>query len=705
MFYKLIINDSSRFLGNGLLYESKASLAVGQLVEVSVGKHLKQAIVLKESTETSKYEIKPITTIISKKPLLALNHVQLIEWVAMTYYCTLTQAARLFLPGKDWQVFLPQKQEVVQLLNAQAEVKGATQQLILDVLHSANGSLPYKEVCIRSGANRSTINTLQEREILVCKHMVLEQLDPVPLTNPLPALNAKQEVALQVLQTSLQPTYLFGVTGSGKTEVYCHAIEQAIQASQQAIVLVPEIFLTEHLVERYKRYFPPENIAVMHSKLTGNQRLALWHAIKSGEKNIIIGSRSALFSPCTQLGLIIVDEEHDWSFKQESAPRYHARTVAKQFAHLAGAKLMYGSATPSLECWLGIQQKVFALAELPERFSTIAPPQVHVVDLAEVPFNKEYPFSPRLIEGIKDRLARKEQVVLFLNRRGTASALLCKDCRRRVISPTSQLPYTVHTDRHGREFLLDHSSDVRAPLPEACPACGGRDLFSVGAGTQRAEQVLQTLFPMAHVVRIDKDTLKSRTSLKESLQVMESGEGDILLGTQTVVKGLDLPKVTLAAVLVADIGLSLPHFRAGERVFQLLSQLIGRSGRATAGEVIIQTWRPDADEIKLAAQHDVQTFTTNELKMRTHVGYPPAVPMFRLLARGPKALALLKSLKQKLTNEVTHNNMKVTVQLAPTYFGAGKEWHILVRGAHAHDLLKSIPLEQVHVDTDPYDCL
>lgn len=705
MFYKLIINDSSRFLGNGLLYESAIPLQVGQLVEVPVGKNTKQAIVLCETNEQSAYEIKKITSVVSKLPLLKLEHLQLIQWLATEYYCTLTQAAKLFIPGKDWLVFLPQKQEVVQLLEQNAVVAGTKQQLVVEALQAAHGRLGYKDLCSRTGASRSTINTLQERQILTCKNVVLETVEPIPLTNALPPLNERQQQALAVLQSSTKPTYVFGVTGSGKTEVYCHAIEQAIQAGKQAIVLVPEIFLTEHLVERYRRYFPPENIAVLHSKLTGNQRLALWHAIKSGEKNIIIGSRSALFAPCSNLGLLIVDEEHDWSFKQESAPRYHARTVVQKYAALANAKLLLGSATPSLECWQSIQQKMFALAELPERFSTIAPPQVHIVDLAEVPFNNEYPFSPRLIEGIRDRLARKEQVVLFLNRRGTASALLCRDCRRRVISPLSQLPFTVHTDRNGREFLLDHSSDVRAPLPEACPACGGRDLFSVGAGTQRAEQVLQTLFPQARTVRIDKDTLKSRTSLKESLAVMESGEGDILLGTQTVVKGLDLPKVTLAAVLVADIGLSLPHFRAGERVFQLLSQLIGRSGRATAGEVIIQTWRPDADEIKLAAEHDVHTFTTNELKMRTHVGYPPAVPMFRLLARGPKAHALLQSLKRQLIAHAEKTTMKVSIQLAPTYFGAGKEWHILVRGANAHTLLAVIPLEQVHVDTDPYDCL
>lgn len=704
MFYKVAINDTSRFTGNGLTYGCTVSLSPGQLVQVPVGTQILEAIVLQQELAAPAYETKQILQILSPALLLTQAQLDLAVWIAAYYYSTLTQAIKLFLPGTDWQALLPQPQEFVRLLQPEAKLKGAKQQLIIATLPVGSPML-YKDLCMQTGAARSILQNLATKGIIELFMQVTDFVPPVPLVKALPPLNAKQQLALTTLEQSTKPTYIFGVTGSGKTEVYCHAIEDAIKAGQQVLLLVPEIFLTEHLVQRYKNYFPPENIAVIHSQLTLKNRRDLWRAIKSGEKNIVIGSRSALFSPFTKLGVIIVDEEHDWSYKQDSTPRYHIRTVTEYFAKQSTIRLVYGSATPSLEAWQAMKLGQYTTVTLPDRFSTIAPPIVHIVDLAEVPFSTEYPFSPRLIAAITDRLARKEQIVLYLNRRGTASALLCKKCRRRVMSPISQLPFTVHTDHYGREFLLDHSSDVRAPMPLTCPACNAKELISVGAGTQRAEQVLQALFPKAKTIRIDKDTLKSATSLQASLRQMESGEADILLGTQTVVKGLDLPRVTLAAVLVADIGLSLPHFRAGERVFQLLSQLIGRSGRASAGEVIIQTWRPDADEIKLAALHNVQEFTENELRMRTHIGYPPAVPMFRILARGPKAKQILQVLVNKITELAKTHSLQPQVLCAPTYFGAGNEWHILVRGPNVHTLLPLLPLGGVHIDVDPYDCL
>jgi primosomal protein N' (replication factor Y) len=319
---------------------------------------------------------------------------------------------------------------------------------------------------------------------------------------------------------------------------------------------------------------------------------------------------------------VIIDEEHEWTYKSEQTPRYHAREVAEWLCKASGAKLVLGSATPSLEAWTNTKSGAYTLATLPERFNGGTMPKVEIVDLATAEFGKHYPFTNPLIDAIQSRLDRGEQTVLFLNHRGRASALLCLQCRRRIVSPESQLPFTVHHGTDGRPFLLDHSSGLTAPVPEACPHCQSLDLREVGAGTQRIEESLKELFPKARILRADRDTLTNVEEMQTLLKTMAGGDADILLGTQTVTKGLDLPRVTLAAVLVADIGMSLPHFRAGERTFQLLMQLTGRSGRHAPGEVIIQTFRPDALEVRAAATHDASTYLDAELRLRLAMGYP-----------------------------------------------------------------------------------
>ncbi len=326
-----------------------------------------------------------------------------------------------------------------------------------------------------------------------------------------------------------------------------------------------------------------------------------------------------------------------------------------------------------------------------------------MVDLAEAEFGKNYPFTAQLLTAIEVRLKRKEQCVLFLNRRGAASALLCLQCRRRVISPESQLPFTVHHDASGKPFLIDHTTNIRANVPANCPHCKSVNMIEVGAGTQRIEAILAKIFPAARLLRADTDTLETPEQMRAVLQKMKTGEADILLGTQSVVKGLDLPNVTLAAVLIADIGLSLPHFRAGERIMQLLTQLTGRSGRAKPGEVIIQTFRPDAAEVVAAAAHQTERYLEDELKMRIHVGYPPATSMIRLLVRGPDAALRAK----KLHLEAMTVNLRLgggnKISLGPTLFGGGREWQVLLRGPDPRKLLDQLHLKEVPVDVDPLE--
>jgi len=412
-----------------------------------------------------------------------------------------------------------------------------------------------------------------------------------------PQLTPRQTAAHKAIKADPRPTLLFGITGSGKTEIYAAMIRDTILNGKSAILLLPEILLTENFIDRFQQLVDREAIAVVHSRLTPAQRRNAWRRCRAGQVRLVIGSRSALFSPLDDLGLIILDEEHEWTYKNEQAPRYHAGKVAEHM----GVPLIFGSATPSVESWYKAKNGDYQLVELPERYGGASLPTVQVIDLAQVSFGNYYPLSPTLVNAIRLRLERNEQTVLFLNRRGFATSLMCMDCREQCKDAHTGLPYTVH-HQGARPYLLSHHTGEELPIPEKCPKCGCVKLMELGAGTQRIEALLDELFPSARVLRADADTLKTPEKIRLLLQTMKEGRADILLGTQSVVKGLDLPNVTLAAVLLADVGLSLPHFRAGERVFQLLTQLTGRSGRSSKpGEVIIQTFRPQASEIVLAA--------------------------------------------------------------------------------------------------------
>jgi primosomal protein N' (replication factor Y) len=443
----------------------------------------------------------------------------------------------------------------------------------------------------------------------------------------------------------------------------------------------------------------------VHSRLRPAQRKEEWKRIHRGEVSVVIGSRSALFSPLKQLGVVILDEEHEWTYKNEQTPRYHARETAAELCKHTDAKLVLGSATPSLESWSRAKTGMYHLSRLPDRHGTGTLPTVKLIDLAEVEFGKLYPFSPELLSAIKARLDRGEQSVLFLNRRGAASALLCLDCRRRVISAESQLPFTVHHDASGSPYLMDHTTGIRAAVPATCPHCKSVRLHEVGAGTQRIEEILHAQFPKARLLRADSDTLEHPEQMRALLGKMKNGQADILLGTQSVVKGLDLPNVTLAAVLIADIGLSLPHFRAGERIMQLLTQLTGRSGRAKPGDVLIQTFRPDSAEVIAASKHATEKYLDDELRMRAASGYPPFTSMVRLIVRGPGAEARARTVYADAHAAASKTSSDVKIAIAPTLFGGRKEWQIMLRGSDLRKLLSTLTLRDVSVDVDPIETI
>lgn len=702
----VLLNTRSAGISGGLTYETgDLNVQAGDLIKATLRNKAMEGLVIstEEQGEEPEFALKPIREKISTSPLITEPQIKTMRWMAGYYRCSLRAAAGVFLPSSVWTHFIP-KPTIWYALGKEADGKvGSKQKAVLDAL--ADGEIDESSLLEQTNVSKTILKTLIERGWIVRREQTSDIRSPKPEILEVDAtLTADQVKAIAAIEAETKPTLLFGITGSGKTEIYARLIRDTVNKGKQAILLVPEILLTEHTIGRFEKMMGRDRIAVIHSRLSTAERKKTWMQIRSGKTDLVIGSRSALFSPCPDLGLIIIDEEHEWTYKNEQTPRYHTRETADMLCQYANAKLVLGSATPSLESWYRVKTGQYGVAELPERYAGNTLPDVRVIDLANVQAGKLYPFSPPLLEAIADRLQKKEQSVIFLNRRGAASSVLCLQCRRRLTSPISQLPFTLHHDNQGRPYLVDHIGGARADLPAVCPFCKAPKLLPVGAGTQKLEDILRNLFPDAHILRADSDTLKTPEEMREMLRAMREREADILLGTQSVVKGLDLPGVTLAAVPIADVGLSLPHFRAGERVFQMLTQLVGRSGRAQAGQVIIQTFRPDAAEIVAAASHRTADWLNAELALREQLHYPPMTQMVRLILRGPNAEARARVLHKETQKIITDDKLNGRATVAVTLHDF-RVWHVLYNGTDVRPLLEKLNTMDAVVDVDPIDVL
>jgi len=479
-----------------------------------------------------------------------------------------------------------------------------------------------------------------------------------------------------------QTFLLHGVTGSGKTEVYLQAITHALERGQGAIVLVPEIALTPQTVERFKSRFSSGRlqtlVAVLHSHLSAGERHDEWHKIRQGRARIVIGARSAIFAPVEPLGLIVVDEEHEHTYKQEEAPRYHARDVAVMRGQMENAVVVLGSATPSLESYYNCRRGKFALLELPQRVDDQKMPRVRVVDMRQASRDGKGPpiFSPQLKEAILQRLERKEQTILFLNRRGYSSSLMCEKCGQVCGCPNCALALTYHRpEQLLRCHICGHSERVPTVCPN--PKCRNPGIRYSGLGTQKVEDVLGKLFPQARVRRMDADVMKRKEDYRRVLGEFRTGKIDILIGTQMIAKGLHFPNVTLVGIIFADMALHLPDFRAGERTFQLLTQVAGRAGRGDIeGEVFVQAFTPFHPAIQYARRHDFLGFYEQEIEFREQLKYPPA---------GRAALLTLKGRnedKVKFSADYVRRQVESLMQIAKAAPPAG---------ATAPDLSRGIP--------------
>ncbi|HEY1882627.1 MAG TPA: primosomal protein N' [Candidatus Cybelea sp.] len=428
------------------------------------------------------------------------------------------------------------------------------------------------------------------------------------------------EIGAALERGRFETALLHGVTGSGKTFVYIESIQRVVQMGGRAIVLVPEISLTPQAAARFRAAFG-SRVAVVHSALSERERFDAWEACARGEVDVLVGARSAVFAPLRDVRLIVVDEAHDPSYKQENVPRYHAVAVARERMRLENGLLLLGSATPSLESYAAARSGRIALLTLPSRATALPLPEVNVVDLrAEFEAGNRAIFSSALVQALGERLERREKSILFVNRRGSAGSLLCRTCGAAIHCPRCSIALSVHRNER---LLRCHYCDFQMPIPSRCPNCGAESLLDLGIGTERVAREVSRLFPHARVLRMDSDTTTRIGDHARILAAFEA-EGDVLVGTQMVAKGLDYPTVTLAAVVAADLGLNVADFRAAERSFALIAQVCGRSGRARRGGALVQTYAPDHPAIRFAAAHDYEGFAAAELAERTQLDFPPA---------------------------------------------------------------------------------
>ena len=518
------------------------------------------------------------------------------------------------------------------------------------LLEASGGESDLAHLMGVEGFSRGVVAGLEEKGLVavVDEEAMRDPFADAPVAPP-PALTptAQQRAALERLVAALDepdpaPFLLQGITGSGKTLVYIELLREALARGRSAIVLVPEIALTPQTVSRFRAHFA-EDVAVLHSGLSDGERYDAWRRLARGEKRIAVGARSALFAPLERLGVVVVDEEHDGSYKQSEAPRYHARDLAVVRAKAQGAVCVLGSATPSLESWHNARSGKFVHLRLPERVGGGRLPDVRVVDLraARQEGSTDARHAKRgggvlsepLVEAVDARLRRREQVILLLNRRGYSSFVQCRECGdvEQCLNCSISLTYHRVTDR-----LVCHHCRHEAPAPKRCPRCGSHDLSYRGLGTEQVERVTAETFPEARIARMDVDTTSGKWAHQRILERVERGEVDILLGTQMIAKGLDFPRVTLVGAVNADVGIHLPDFRAAERTFQLLSQVAGRAGRsALGGEVLIQTSLPDHYAIRAVLTHDFEAFAERESRERERPRYPPHARIVNVVVSSP----------------------------------------------------------------------
>lgn len=689
--------------------------------------------------ETSEAQgIRPLEALVGDAPILSPKLIELGRWMSAYYCCPIETVMRSLLPqvirraevGWKKQLFVSAAREIAAEEVDKLRRRAPKQADLLAAVSKLRGPALAAELLRQTSVDNQTLRALEKRGFVTLTEEAVAR-DPhgdeqfIASSNL--SLNSEQAAALAAVQEALKaptkakPILLHGVTGSGKTEIYLQAIDLALGRSKTAIVLVPEISLTPQTVERFKGRFAEaqDTVAVLHSHLSEGERHDEWHKIHAGRARIVVGARSAVFAPLENLGLIVVDEEHETSYKQEEAPRYHARDVAVVRAKLEGCAVLLGTATPSLESYHNAIQGKYRLLQLTQRVDDCQMPLMRIVDL-RLERRKEKVaaiLSEKLRQAITTRLEKHEQTILFLNRRGFSTSLLCSNCGEARNCPNCSVALTFH---RGAARLTCHLCGHTAAVPKKCPACSQDALIYSGFGTEKVEANVAHLFPEAVVRRMDADSMSRKDAYRETLHAFRSGKIDILVGTQMIAKGLHFPNVTLVGIINADLALHLPDFRAGERTFQLLTQVAGRAGRGeTPGEVFVQTYTPFSPSIQFARHHDFAGYFEQELEFRERCDFPPFRHVVLITVRSAhegraklSAETLVRRLKESLGAEFILGDATP----APLEKLQGQfRFHILIRGEAimrlsrlVRETLDKLPLPGdvvAAVDVDPYQLL
>lgn len=624
--------------------EFQDQVTVGVRVIVPFGGRRLSGYVTGFGFPESTVKIKEIAEVMDAGPVFTPELLELARWMAENYLCSTAEALqrilspRLLVKGsrevKQVHPALPEN-ALAEALSSMARVP--KQVAVLKKALACPG-LTRKELAAAAEVSASVVNALVKKGLLkVCTVQVpryTSRVKQVAVKTKELTLNADQENALlqvagAIRQAKFNAFLLHGVTGSGKTEVYLRAIAVALEAGRQAVALVPEISLTPQMVALFRERFGGQ-VAVLHSALPDRERYDEWQRIKEGEALVVLGTRSAIFAPLAKPGLFVIDEEHESSYKQDDHLRYHAREIALKRAQLAGATVLLGSATPSLESQIKTSTGgPYQLLKLNSRVVGRSLPPVKVVDMRrEVKEGNCGIFSRKLIASINRCLVSREQVLLFLNRRGFSTFVICRECGLVLKCSRCEISLTYHRDG----YLRCHYCNYHVRSPELCPNCGGHNIRYFGTGTQKVEEEAGHIFPGARILRMDSDSTARKGSHAQIINAFQDRQADILIGTQMIAKGLDFPGVTLVGVINADTTLHMPDFRAAERTFQLLTQVAGRAGRGSLpGEVLIQTFNPEHYSITAAAAHDCDRFYLNEMPVRRSLGYPPFSHLARLL--------------------------------------------------------------------------
>lgn len=628
----------------------RGRLEPGMQVKIPFGHRHTEGFVLGFRESSSFSGLKAISGLVQEDALLSPSILKLAKWMADYYVAPIEQSIKTVLPGAvrkrgasfKKQLFATPGEKATQEVELAPLRKQAPKQAAaLDILLSGEQML-MSDLVRAAKVTHATLRSLEKKGFIHIAEGV-QGRDPLAgqefLRTKALELNSEQAEALEKIcrgvdEPTLKVVLLHGVTGSGKTEVYLQALSHALEKGRGAIVLVPEIALTPQTVERFRGRFG-EGLAVLHSHLSDGERHDEWHRVRKGEARVVVGARSALFAPVHNLGLIVVDEEHEGTYKQEESPRYHARDMAVLRGQMEGCTVVLGSATPSVESLQNVLDGKYEMAKLGIRADDRQLPRMKVVDMRHQRYEgKPTLFSSDLVEGVRLRLNLGEQVILFLNRRGYSKNLTCPECGHVPECPDCSVALTFHKKLG---YLRCHFCGHAERVPERCPQpdCKAKDWQYMGSGTEKVESQLGRIFPQAHIRRMDSDTMTSKHAYHHVLGAFRKGEIDILIGTQMIAKGLHFPNVTLVGVVNADATLHMPDFRAGERAFQLFTQVAGRAGRGdVAGEVIIQTYTPTHPAVQAARRGDFEVFIDEELEARKALYYPPYCRLICVHFRG-----------------------------------------------------------------------